>query len=112
MRGPSTRQSTCAKDARGKGVGRALYRALFRILQAQNYRMAYAGIALPNAASVGLHEAAGFKSLGVYSQVGFKFGRWHDVGWWQQPLVEGSGPPLPTRTLSELEDVQALLTLD
>jgi L-amino acid N-acyltransferase YncA len=100
------------EDARGKGVGRALYRALFRILKAQNYRMAYAGIALPNAASVGLHEAVGFKPLGVYSQVGFKFGRWHDVGWWQQPLVEGCGPPLPTRTLSELEDIQALLTLD
>lgn len=96
-------------DARGKGLGRMLYAALFKILKAQNYRMAFAGIALPNAASVGLHESIGFKALGVYSQVGFKFGRWHDVGWWQLPLVEGIHPPLPTIPLSELGEVQALI---
>jgi L-amino acid N-acyltransferase YncA len=94
-------------DARGKGLGRTLYHALFTILTAQNYRTAFAGIALPNAASVRLHESVGFKHLGTYAQVGFKFGRWHDVGWWQQPLVEGTHAPTPTVPLSELGDVQA-----
>ena len=96
-------------DARGKGLGSTLYRALFGILKAQNYRMAYAGIALPNAASVGLHETVGFVHLGIYRRVGFKFGQWHDVGWWQQPLVRGTHPPKPIVPLGELGDVQALI---
>ena len=54
------------------GVGRRLYRALFPVLAAQNYYRAYAGIALPNAASVGLHEAVGFTPIGVYHGVGYK----------------------------------------
>jgi phosphinothricin acetyltransferase len=97
------------KDARGKGLGRALYRALFKVLKAQNYRTAFAGIALPNAASVRLHESIGFTHLGTYVRVGFKFGRWHDVGWWQLPLAEGFHPPLPIVPLSKLGDVQALI---
>jgi phosphinothricin acetyltransferase len=96
-------------DARGKGLGRALYRALFNVLKAQNYRMAYAGIALPNAASVRLHESIGFVHLGTYARVGHKFGQWHDVGWWQLPLVESIQPPQPIVPLSELGDVQALI---
>ncbi|MCL9762624.1 hypothetical protein [Frankia sp. AiPa1] len=55
------------------------------------YLNVYAGISLPNAASVGLHTAAGFTLIGVYPRVGFKFGAWHDVGWYSQVLVD----PLP-----------------
>jgi L-amino acid N-acyltransferase YncA len=73
-------------DARGQGVGRRLYRALRHELVALGYFQAFAGIALPNAASVGLHESVGFTPVGVFRQVGFKRGAWHDVGWWQWSL--------------------------
>jgi len=84
-----------------RGIGRALYTALLEILALQGYCNAYAGITLPNAASVGLHEAMGFSHLGIYRGVGHKFGRWHDVGWWQmalRPRPEKPEPPslLPT----------------
>ncbi|MBV8062243.1 MAG: N-acetyltransferase, partial [Nevskia sp.] len=65
--------------AHRRGIGRALYRVLFALLRAQGYVNAYAGITLPNAASVGLHEALGFVPVGVYRAVGYKFGAWHDV---------------------------------
>lgn len=79
-------------------LGRALYTALFGVLAAQGYYAAYAGITLPNAGSVGLHEAMGFTSIGAYTQVGFKAGAWHDVGWWQrdiQPRQENPADPTP-----------------
>lgn len=69
-----------------RGIGRALYTALLEILGLQGYCNAYAGITLPNAASVGLHESMGFVHLGVYRGVGHKLGRWHDVGWWSCEL--------------------------
>lgn len=65
------------------GVGRALYEKLFEELAALGFHAAFAGIALPNPASIALHRAMGFEPVGVYRQVGFKFGRWHDVSWWQ-----------------------------
>lgn len=80
------------------GMGRALYTSLLAALPLQGFYNAYAGIALPNAASVGLHEAFGFGPVGVYRQVGFKFGRWHDVGWWQialQPPSDPASAPVP-----------------
>ena len=64
------------------GVGRVLYEALLAILRSQGFHAAYGGITLPNAASVGLHEAVGFRPVGIYKNVGFKLGQWHDVGWW------------------------------
>jgi L-amino acid N-acyltransferase YncA len=69
-----------------RGAGRALYGALFDALAERGYRIALAVIALPNDASVGLHEACGFKLVGVYRRIGFKFGKWWDVGWWQLDL--------------------------
>lgn len=72
--------------ARRKGVGRALYIALFRLLALQGFVNAYAGITLPNPNSVGLHESLGFTPVGVYSGAGCKNGAWHDVGWWQLQL--------------------------
>jgi len=79
-------------DCRRAGVGRALYTALLDVLPLQGFYNAYAGIALPNPASTALHEAMGFEPVGVYRQVGFKFGRWHDVGWWQRSLQPRSDP--------------------
>jgi L-amino acid N-acyltransferase YncA len=85
------------EHARRMGVGRALYTSLFRLLVVQGFYHAYAGVTLPNAGSVGLHESLGFTPVGVYQRVGFKFGAWHDVGWWQsalQPLVSAPTPPV------------------
>jgi L-amino acid N-acyltransferase YncA len=82
-----------AASARGRGIGRKLYSALTGILRAQGFRSACAGITLPNGASIGLHEAAGFEALGVYKNVGFKLGEWRDVGWWRFALTENSDPP-------------------
>jgi phosphinothricin acetyltransferase len=72
--------------ARRSGVGKALYRALLPMLRQQGFHAAFAGIALPNPASVALHESVGFTPVGVYREVGFKLGRFHDVGWWQMIL--------------------------
>ena len=80
-------------DARGRGVGKGLYAALFRQLVALGCCEACAGITLPNAASVALHESMGFKPVGVYRNVGHKLGRWHDVGWWQLSLQHPASPP-------------------
>jgi L-amino acid N-acyltransferase YncA len=80
-----------------RGIGRGLYASLFEVLRTQGFFNAYAGITLPNAASVGLHRAAGFRHLGTYERVGYKFGAWHDVGWWQlvlQPHSENPNEPI------------------
>ena len=75
-----------------RGLGRALYSELFVLLVQQGYYTAYAGISLPNAASVGLHESFGFEPVGIYRNAGFKFEAWHDVGWWQKPLRNYAAP--------------------
>jgi phosphinothricin acetyltransferase len=78
--------------AHRRGLGRALYLALFHVLREQGYVNAYAGITLPNAASVALHEAVGFAPVGVYPRIGFKFNRWHDVLWLHLRLREDATP--------------------
>jgi L-amino acid N-acyltransferase YncA len=86
-----------ADGARGVGVGRALYEALFARLRERGFRMACAGITLPNEASVGLHEHLGFELVGVNREIGWKLGAWRDVGWYQlelSPAPAGS-PPEP-----------------
>ena len=69
-----------------RGVGRALYIALLPSLKAKGYHAAFGGIALPNAASIALHQACGFTPVGVYHEVGWKLGGWRDVSWWQRLL--------------------------
>jgi phosphinothricin acetyltransferase len=76
-----------------RGTGRALYEVLLPQLRALGYVTAHAGITLPNPGSVGLHEALGFRPVGVYRNVGYKHGAWHDVGWWQLPLTEPPAHP-------------------
>jgi L-amino acid N-acyltransferase YncA len=91
-------------QVRRSGVGRGLYRSLFALLVLQGFYQAYAGITLPNPASVGLHESLGFQPVGVYRAVGYKLGAWHDVGWWQltlQARVPAPEPPLKTSVVCE-----------
>ena len=71
---------------RGRGIGRGLYAPLLELLAAQGFRQAIAGIALPNPASVALHEAMGFAQVATYHRVGWKLGAWHSVGRWQKGL--------------------------
>lgn len=75
-----------AETARGKGVGRALYERLFAQLRERGYHRAFAGIALPNAGSMALHRRCGFEPVGIYREVGYKFGKWIDVYWCQKGL--------------------------
>lgn len=70
----------CAASHAGKGLGRRLYATLFDALKDEDIHRVFGGITLPNAASVGLHEAMGFRHIGTYTQVGRKFGKFWDVG--------------------------------
>jgi phosphinothricin acetyltransferase len=76
-------------DYRRRGLARSLYEELFTKLAARGYYHAFAGISVPNQASEDLHQKLGFESIGVFKKVGFKFGRWHDVSWWQRMLRDG-----------------------
>lgn len=69
--------------AAGRGLGSRLYEALFAALRAKGIHAVIGGIALPNAESVALHEKFGMRKVAHFEQVGFKFGRWVDVAYWQ-----------------------------
>lgn len=75
-----------AESERGHGVGRLLYEGLFDDLRARGLHRAFAGIALPNDASIALHERCGFEHIGIFKEIGRKFDRWLDVSWWQRPI--------------------------
>src|SRR5437763_5175883 len=98
-----------AADFRGRGVGRALYTALFHILAAQGHFKAYAGVTLPNPASVRLHESVGFERIGEYRGVGYKLGAWHDVRWYQRPLQPERPDPRSEEHTSELQSPMYLV---
>lgn len=78
---------------RRTGAGRALYEALFERLERRGYRMAVAGMTLPNEASAGLHRAMGFEPIGTFRRIGWKDGAWHDVAYLQRALGTETGPP-------------------
>jgi len=92
--------------AQGRGVGRALLSRLVALLERQGFAAAIGAIALPNNASVALHEKLGFFHTGTYRQVGFKMGEWIDVGLWQKelaPRVAEPAEPLPFASVGALE---------
>jgi phosphinothricin acetyltransferase len=82
-------------DHRRSGVGRRLYRKMFELLRLQRFALVCAGVTLPNEGSLALHEAMGFRPVGVYRAVGYKLGAWHDVRWAQLDLTPRSASPLP-----------------
>ncbi|MBD2200496.1 N-acetyltransferase [Calothrix anomala FACHB-343] len=96
---------------RRQGIAKALYTALLKLLQVQGFYNVVAAIALPNPASLALHEAIGFVSVGVFHRVGFKFGKWLDIGFWQLSLqpeqsflinnhsTQPINPPLPVSAI-------------
>ncbi|WP_425494465.1 arsinothricin resistance N-acetyltransferase ArsN1 family B [Natronosalvus halobius] len=99
---------------RRKGIASALYESLFALLDRQGLCNAYAVIALPNPQSVTFHESRGFEKVGVYRNVGYKNGKWRDVGHWELPLQSLATPPSPPTPLEELQNTDrysgALLT--
>lgn len=89
-------------QARQRGVAYGLYTSLFELLRLQGFFNAYAAIALPNDASVRAHARAGFQTIGVHRQTGFKLGRWHDVLWMQLALQPHQNDPAPPRALPDI----------
>lgn len=91
-------------------LGRILYSTLFSILREQGYFKAFAGISLPNPASVRLHERMGFRQTAHFPGVGYKFGRWLDVGWWQLDLQREGPDPADPHPFSAIRDSAAVAT--
>lgn len=92
------------KHARGRGVGTALYRELFRILKLQGYVIVYAGASMPNEASDRLHKSMGMTPFGEVTPSGFKQGRWIDVRYYQMQLVDPAEatPPMPVKPIASV----------
>ena len=82
-----------AEAVRGAGIGKRLITELLEVLRAQGYATAFAGVTLPNPASVGLFESLGFTRCARHKKVGYKLGKWHDVGWWQKALSDYPDDP-------------------
>jgi len=80
------------EDATGQGLGRRLMTALLDDLASRGFNTALAGTTLPNPASIALFTALGFEEIGVFHRVGFKFGGWHDVSWWEKRLGNDQHP--------------------
>jgi phosphinothricin acetyltransferase len=85
-----------------QGIGRALSARMLETLEAQGYRAVVAVIALPNEASVALHQSLGFEHAGTLKNLGYKLGAWRDVSFWQRSLGDASTAPEPIRLVSEV----------
>jgi phosphinothricin acetyltransferase len=97
-----------AADHHRQGIGRSLYDALIALLRHQGYHALFAGITLPNEASVAIHSAIGMRKVGIYREVGFKFGQWHDVMWMGMtisPPARPTAPPTPFSALANFQDI-------
>ncbi len=95
-------------DQLGKRIGTALYTRLIETLRAQGYRTLLGGITQPNAASVRLHEALGFRRVAMLEGIGWKFDRWHDVGYWQLDLADTGNAPTTIKPVREIARVARL----
>jgi L-amino acid N-acyltransferase YncA len=89
-------------ERHGQRIGTRLYERLIPLLRAQGYVTLYAGITTPNPGSVRLHEAFGFVRCGNLPRAGWKFGRWHDVGYWHLALASGDGAPGPIAPVADV----------
>jgi L-amino acid N-acyltransferase YncA len=89
-------------DHQRSGIARVLYTALFEILKKQGFRNVYAVINLPNDKSVKFHESCGFKYFVTYEKVGYKLGKWKDVGWWRLSINDYTDEPAAPIKFSEL----------
>ena len=83
----------------GQGLGRAAMEAVLDLVRRQGFHLAVAGVTLPNDASTGLHLALGFRRVGEFEAIGWKFGAWHDVAWFALELAPRENEPAPLRPL-------------
>lgn len=95
----------------GKKIGKALYYALSETLKLQGYYNAYAGVTVPNVKSEGLHEAFGFHTIGTYQKVGYKFGCWHDVRWYEISLREHDKSPEIPKSIDEIGNTKEFIAI-
>lgn len=101
-----------AGEQRRSGAGTALYMSLFSVLALQGFRSAYAGITQPNPASLGLHLRVGFTRVGVFRNIGYKHGAWHDVEWLERqlaPYLAEPGVPMPLPDLRGRPELETAL---
>lgn len=99
------------QNSTGRGIGKALYTSLISILKLQGYYNAYAVICLPNESSVGIHEYFGFRKVAFFCNVGYKFGKWHDIGYWELFLEQHNtdpGEPLSINNIDQSRLLEAL----
>ena len=87
----------------GRGIGTTLSRAAFKLLEMQGVRNVFSLIAVPNPASIGLHEKLGFRHMGTQERAGYKLGAWHDVEWMQKPIGDFEGAPAPLLRARDLD---------
>lgn len=102
-----------APDFHTKGIGKLLYELLLSLLKLQGYYNVYAGVALPNDKSIGLHKKLGFDEIGIFQKVGYKHGDWHDTHWFQIHLNTHKLEPATPKKLKEVANsspFQSLLT--
>ena len=95
-------------DFRGKHIASGLYTSLIEILKKQGITNLLAGIALPNPGSIALHKKFGFRKIAEYTAVGFKLGKWHNVGWWELNLDPGFSEPKEIIPFSEIKKTDVL----
>ena len=90
-------------DFRRRGIAKGLYKALIQVLKIQGVHSILAGITLPNAQSIQFHQALGFQKIGTYTDVGYKFGQWHSVSWWE--LINQNRKTIPVSNLKYWSEV-------
>lgn len=101
-----------ADEFQGKGSADRLYKTLLHLLKMQGFRNVYAVINLPNDRSVAFHERLGFQYKFTFENVGYKLGRWKNVGWWMlqlNPYDENPGTPISFDQLCQQEDIETVL---
>ncbi len=100
-----------ANDFHRKGIAKILYETLFSILKLQGYVNVFAGVVIPNLKSEEFHKALGFEEIGIFKQVGYKLGSWHDSKWFQKHLqIRPENPPKPI-PISELIETDAFKSI-
>lgn len=94
---------------RGQGIGKALYKALFAILNLMGIKAVYAAIEGSNSVSIAMHMAMGFSQFAVFSNTGYKLGQWHDIVWLELELGQRETAPQPVVPVTELDKLELYL---
>ena len=96
-----------SSEAQGNGIGRILYETLFSLMRLQGYINVFAGVSLPNEQSESFQKSLGFEEIGVFKNIGYKLGKWHDTRWFQLHLAGHFDEPGQLKTITEIENEPA-----